>query len=62
MGAPSIWRWLIVILSVTVWGYPLSVLSSRMGFGIESGWLVAIIGVLVGDLFCFLWWLSLRSK
>jgi hypothetical protein len=26
-------------------GYPLSVLGSRMGFGTEPGWLVAIIGV-----------------
>lgn len=62
MGGPSSWRWLIVILTVTVWGFPLSVLSSRMGFGTEPGWLAAIIGVLLGDLFCFLWWLSLRPK
>jgi hypothetical protein len=42
-------------------GYPLSVLSSRMGSGTEPRWLVATVGVLLGDLFCFLSWLSLTS-
>ncbi len=62
MGRLLIWRWMIVALAVIVWGYPLSVLSSRLDFGAEPGWLVATIGVMLGDLFCFLWWLNLRPE
>jgi uncharacterized membrane protein YdjX (TVP38/TMEM64 family) len=62
MGGVSIWRWLIVILAVMAWGYPLSVLSDRLDYGPEPGWLVAVIGVLLGDLFCFIWWLGLEAK
>jgi hypothetical protein len=62
MAERSLWRWSILILAVIVWGFPLSVLGDRLGYGAEPGWLAAMIGVVFGDLFCCIWWLGLTAE
>ena len=62
MTKASWYRWSIVIVATTMWGLPLSELSSRLGYGPLIGVLVALVGVLIGELFCFIWWLRLTTK
>jgi uncharacterized membrane protein YdjX (TVP38/TMEM64 family) len=52
-------RWFVIALATGPWGFPLSVLSESLGYPSFTGWLVALIGVLLGDLCCFIWWRSL---
>ena len=49
MGEHQFGGWLIATLTVTAWGYPLSCSAVAWALA-ETGWLVASIGVLVGDL------------
>jgi uncharacterized membrane protein YdjX (TVP38/TMEM64 family) len=56
------WRWFVMVLATIVWGFPLSVASSCLGYGYVIGWLVAVYAVLLGDLCCFFWWRSLQAR
>jgi hypothetical protein len=57
-----LWRWLTVAIATLSWGFPLSVLSDLLGFGALLGWAVGVVGVLLADLFCFIWWLGLVAS
>ncbi len=61
MEGMSLWRWLIIIFLMLVWGYPLSVLCTRAGKPPGMGWLAGTVGLLVAGPFWCIWWRALTS-
>src|SRR5260370_35321515 len=61
MGSFALLHWLIVILMMLVWAYPLSVICRRAGQPAAVGWIAGTIGLFVlGPLWC-IGWLALAS-
>jgi len=60
-GSFSLLHWIIVLLLMLAWSYPLAAICKKAGKPAATGWILGTIGLLVGGPFWCIWWLALSS-